>query len=328
MEFMNSVKKKFVYFASKLFSPSDRLITLKMSESLCGVPFLSDANFFIPYRDSNEKVDEYGDVAKNIFNADIKSLLLSDMLICRIDGLSYDSGVGFEIGFCFGKQIPIVVFSLDFYDSSVNSKKIAYSPMLSEIAHCPKFQYSPSNPCGYKDQLKENIEQFLSFINKELSSPVYYYPKYLFDFSIRNNNKYDVFIDFSGLKYEWCKILIDKVNYAFSDSKISFWVSSRYHNNYTSSEDIESLCSSMIYFICLDESEPNFDSSIIEGLAYSMNKYIVGYESQQVIRYVENKQKMGINLMNEKSCNYIASSLDDAISHIKSTITVLKDNSN
>ena len=43
------------------------------------------------------KVSSVGNVAKNIFKADIKTLNDTDIFITRLDGTSYDAGIGFEI---------------------------------------------------------------------------------------------------------------------------------------------------------------------------------------------------------------------------------------
>lgn len=45
------------------------------------------------------KISTHGNVTKNIFEADIKSLNNSEIFITRLDGTSYDAGVGFEIGY-------------------------------------------------------------------------------------------------------------------------------------------------------------------------------------------------------------------------------------
>ena len=61
------------------------------------------------------KVSTEGNVAKNIFEADINSLNKTEIFICRIDGLSYDTGIGFELGYCLARGCTLYVFSTDFY---------------------------------------------------------------------------------------------------------------------------------------------------------------------------------------------------------------------
>lgn len=41
------------------------------------------------------KISNIGNVAKNIFEADVKSLNNTDIFITRLNGISYDVGVGF-----------------------------------------------------------------------------------------------------------------------------------------------------------------------------------------------------------------------------------------
>ena len=53
----------------------------------------SDDNIYLPFKNSNMKISTIGNVSKNIFEADIKSLNNTDIFITRLDGNSYDAGV-------------------------------------------------------------------------------------------------------------------------------------------------------------------------------------------------------------------------------------------
>ena len=53
------------------------------------------------------------------------------------------------------------------------------------------------------------------------------------------------------------------------------------------------------------ENEPNFGSSILQGIAYYYNKIIIAYETHQVDYYVDGGQHMGVNLMLEQSATKI-----------------------
>lgn len=52
-------------------------------------------------------------------------------------------------------------------------------------------------------------------------------------------------------------------------------------------------------------NEPNFGSSILQGIAYYYNKIIIAYETHQVDYYVDGGQHMGVNLMLEQSATKI-----------------------
>ena len=106
------MKKNNIYLATKLFSFYDRYASTNMYESILKSEKYKDANIYLPFRDSNMKVSNIGDVSKNIFDADINSLKKTDVFICRIDGLSYDAGIGFELGYCLGQDCLLYVYLL------------------------------------------------------------------------------------------------------------------------------------------------------------------------------------------------------------------------
>ena len=67
------------------------------------------------------KISTIGNVSKNIFEADIKSLNNTDFFITRLDGTSYNAGVGFEIGYCLAaKRVPLYIFNTDFYKNKLS----------------------------------------------------------------------------------------------------------------------------------------------------------------------------------------------------------------
>ena len=69
--------------------------------------------------------------------------------------------------------------------------------------------------------------------------------------------------------------------------------------------------------MCLDETEPDLDSSILQGYAYKKGKYIIGYKTHKQIHYIEGMQAMGANLMVEKPCNELVDSFDKLVGAIK-----------
>ena len=54
------------------------------------------------------KVSTDGNVAKNIFEADINSLNNTDIFITRLDGISYDAGVGLVIDIYQDIQLMLI----------------------------------------------------------------------------------------------------------------------------------------------------------------------------------------------------------------------------
>ena len=49
---------------------------------------------------------------------------------------------------------------------------------------------------------------------------------------------------------------------------------------------------------------------------HKKDKYIIGYESNNVIYYVDGMQEMGVNLMIEQSCNILVKDLEQLLNKI------------
>ena len=305
------MKKNNIYLATKLFSFYDRYASTNMYEAVLRSKKYSSSPIYLPFRDSNMKVSTQGNVAKNIFQADINSLKNTDVFICRIDGLSYDAGIGFELGYCLANDCTLYVFSTDFYKTKILNNKVLISNMVNKICNAFKYEYEYNQILSYDENLKYNIELFTKFVTDKIDNNSY---KYTNEFS--NNEHYDVFIDFCGLKYEWNKILIEKLISYLDKNNISYWVSSRYNEDYDCDKELYILDNSKIYINCFDENEPDFDSCVLHGYAYKKDKYIIGYESNNVIYYVDGMQEMGVNLMIEQSCNILVKDMEQLLNII------------
>ena len=303
--------KNNIYLATKLFSFYDRYASTNMYEAVLHSKKYSSSLIYLPFRDSNMKVSTKGNVAKNIFEADINSLNKTDIFICRIDGLSYDAGIGFELGYCLAKDCTLYVFNTDFYKIKTLNGKILISNIVNNTCNAFKYEYKNNETLSYEENLKYNIASFTEFVTDKIDNNSY---KYTNEFS--NNEHYDVFIDFCGSKYEWSKILIAKLTTYLDKNNISYWVSSRYNEDYDCDKELYILDSSKIYINCFDENEPDFDSCVLHGYAYKKGKYIIGYESNNVIYYVDGMQEMGVNLMIEQSCNIMVENLEQLFNKI------------
>ncbi len=306
------MKKNNIYLATKLFSFYDRYASTNMYKAISQSDKYSSYSIYLPFRDSNMKVSNDGDVSKNIFESDINSLNNTEVFICRIDGLSYDAGIGFELGYCLASNCILYVFSTDFYKTKIFNKKILISNVVNNICNVFKYEYKNLKSLSYEENLKYNIDLFGKFVANKIDNNNF---KYSNEFS--NNEHYDVFIDFCGLKYEWNKILLEKVVSFLDKNGITYWVSDRYKPNYDCNEDLCILNNSKIYINCFDENEPDFDSCILQGYAYRKGKYIIGYESNNVIYYVNGMQEMGVNLMIEQSCHILVKNLEQLLNKIK-----------
>ena len=264
------MKKNNIYLATKLFSFYDRYASTNMYDAILKSKKYKDENIYLPFRDSNMKVSNIGNVSKNIFDADINSLKNTDVFICRIDGLSFDAGIGFELGYCLGKECLLYVFSTDFIRAKIFERKFIITNIVDRIANSFYYEYKNRYTLSYEDNLKENINEFTKFVTDKID-------KYEFQFKNKhiNNKQYDVFIDFCGHKYQWNELLLNSIVTELEKNGITYWISDRYKVDYDFEKDISALDNSRIYLTCFDENEPDFDSCVLQGYAYYKNKYIV-----------------------------------------------------
>lgn len=305
------MKKNNIYLATKLFSFYDRYASTNMYESILKSEKYKDANIYLPFRDSNMKVSNIGDVSKNIFDADINSLKKTDVFICRIDGLSYDAGIGFELGYCLGQDCLLYVFSTDFIRVKIFNHKFILTNIVDKVSNSFYYDYTDNSKLRYEDNLKDNIVKFTNFVSNKIDQN-----NFKFTNRRENNKKYDIFIDFCGQKYEWNRVLLNTIITELDKNNITYWISDRYKTNYDCEEDIAILDNCEIYLTCFDENEPDFDSCILQGYAYNKNKCIIGYESNNITYFVEGGQSMGVNLMIEQSCNLILKSYTEIVNKI------------
>ena len=200
------MKKNNIYLATKLFSFYDRYASTNMYDAILKSKKYKDENIYLPFRDSNMKVSNIGNVSKNIFDADINSLKNTDVFICRIDGLSFDAGIGFELGYCLGKECLLYVFSTDFIRAKIFERKFIITNIVDRIANSFYYEYKNRYTLSYEDNLKENINEFTKFVTDKID-------KYEFQFKNKhiNNKQYDVFIDFCGHKYQWNELLLNSI---------------------------------------------------------------------------------------------------------------------
>lgn len=300
------------YVATKLYSFFDRKISEEMFEAIQNSSLPGKDCIYLPYRDSNMKICTEGDIANLIFETDIEAMDNSAMVISRMDGLSYDAGVGFEIGYFFAQNKPIIVFSTDFMKNRVLGRRIIISSMLCEISTEFIYDYSYNTNESYKEELDRNIYLFREYVIQSLDSyiPRSYHPH--IDELFQNT----FFIDICGNKYEWSKMMSETIKNTIEEGGYECWISQRYNQNYDIVRELSALRTSKCIITCYDENEPDLDSCILQGIAYHDHKYIIGYETSNVVYYVEGKQEMTVNLMLEQSCNYIARSFCDLKKHI------------
>lgn len=135
--------KKQVYIVTKLFNVHDRIAALelcnKINELIKNGELIGIDTCFLPYRDSNEKVKDKKNKTYEIFKMDCKSIRDSVALIGYLDGPTYDSGIGFEIGYSYVLGKKIVIMSSDYFfverDSDINYSVCALLQSMAKVIH-------------------------------------------------------------------------------------------------------------------------------------------------------------------------------------------------
>ena len=122
------------------------------------------------------------------------------------------------------------------------------------------------------------------------------------------------------MKYEWNKIIVDKITKVLDENSITYWISNRYLSGYSVDTDLKNLKNSNIYLTCYDENEPDIDSTILQGFAYYNKLNVIGYESNPVKYYVEGEQEFGVTLMLEQSCTTLTKNVEETINKIINNI--------
>lgn len=225
--------------------------------------------------------------------------------------MSFDAGIGFELGYCLGRGCLLYVFSTDFIRSKINEQKFTITNVVDKMSNSFYYEYVNDTKLNYEENIEENINIFKKFVSDKIEENTFKYKE-----KIEKNKKFDVFIDICGQRYEWNKMVAYKLLNELEKNNITYWISDRYRKDYEFDKDISALNNSKIYLTCLDENEPNFDSCILQGYAYNKEKYIIGYESNNVTYYVDGGQEMGVNLMVEQSCDILLNSYKKVINKI------------
>ena len=297
-----------VYLATKLFSFFDRLVSTYMYQSLIDT-YGTTTDIYLPFRDSNMKVNQTGNVSKNIFLADVKQLKETDMFVCRLDGPAFDSGIGFELGYCAAKNAPVIAVTTDYYNTRIHERNFIISPIIQEMAYCLKYEYTAITGADYATELANNVFLFKESLHHSLQSIPINSRRVIPEFACFQK-EFDVFLDFSGCRYKWNYHLLDILTRHLEKMGLSYVISQRYDREYSIDEDVNHLLSSHVYVICLDESEPDIDSCVLQGIAFARGKAIIGYETNPRRMFLPSKQEMGANLMVEQACDRIVEALE------------------
>jgi hypothetical protein len=246
------------------------------------------------------------------------------MLVAIFEGICKDEGVSFEIGYSFGRNIPILLINTDFIWYANNDYEFLFDPVIDYMIS------------GYVHQFK--IEQdftfYLSLVKSQENTFKSVATKVKEILKCNSNNKLSelikskvsnpkfIFIDFGGERYEHQRVLLNKLIDDISD-KNRICVSHRHNpdNHQSHSEkgqkDIENILKSKAFVFWGDEIEINSGTAALLGLAKSMNLRTIMYETSNIEIHGENNHKMKKNLIIDYSVDLIINSIDELINVLK-----------
>ena len=338
-----STGRRIVYIATRLFDFSEKikaedmeqavLSALKAALSEKGLPFKASTSFtFVPFRDtvqnvSDAPVSSIPDLNKEIFEEDIKNLSNSIALVAHFDGLSKDEGVGIEIGYAYGRRIPILLAMTDFVRTAIKDKAQSMhllDPIIEVMATSVLYQYQiPEGDAAYRDRLVSALGILYSDVERELKPIILNLPDHFVRRDVGGSIKTkQICIEFGGGQFEWQTILATQVSELLEARGYSCVITDRYSiartrsGNTTSMQalgelDLRKLEESELLITCSDMLEMASGTAALQGYARSLDKNVLLYDSKTTDMVGDNNYKSSRNLMVDNSANATVSSVKD-----------------
>jgi nucleoside 2-deoxyribosyltransferase len=136
-----------IYICTKLFNYNDKLQAEYFEDAL---KRHIKCNIFMPFRDTKENDLVGPDRSKIIYDSDIKKLDSGEVILLAAlyDGICKDEGISFEIGYAYGRKIPIFVINTDFIWYAIDNEEFIFDPVISclcsDYVHMYKIDKSKS----------------------------------------------------------------------------------------------------------------------------------------------------------------------------------------
>lgn len=321
-----------IYIATRLYDIGEKQAACHLESAvLKGVEAaLGEVNLvldsiptFMPYRDTvedsavNSSTDEHHDLARKIYEDDLKRLSNLFALICYLNDVSKDDGICMEIGFAFGKGAPTIAVVSDFiHYSSVARPSLEYviDPVL--LSMCGRIIHYKTLPSdnqtastvsdkneiektrhSFKGRLELAEEEVLKIVESEINELTLHPESYITDFPVIDAQILDtipipkVLLDFSGRKYEWSRIIADELQKELEARGFYILQGNRHdpqnHQSIGSevtvaelgSNDIAKVLMCDMVVIAGDGAEVDSGSAALLGFAHALGKVIILYYS-------------------------------------------------
>lgn len=302
--------KNVIYICTKLFNYSDKLQAEHFEESLKRVEGIS---IFMPFRDTDENNLKGENRARLVYDADIERLNSGEIILLAVlyDGICKDEGISFEIGYAYGKNIPIFIVNTDFIWYAVRKEEFLFDPVIDYMCVDYMHYYKIGDNIPFRQALlsgqKYAFDKAADKINHILQ-----FGADISEHKCNRKKQCDVFVDFGGGKYEYQREYALWLKNELHKYDISVEIADRYSNDNLLSNhqkglrDAERLLSSE-YYVCLgDEVELNPGTAALLGLARCKGLRTILYESSNVEIHGENGHRMKKNLIIDFSIDKVA----------------------
>lgn len=274
---------KQIYILTKLYNVNDRIASLELCNYLDNkinsgeLPGFNAC--FLPFRDSNEKVKDLENKTLEIFKMDCNTIQKSDVILGFFDGPSYDSGESFELGYAFAKGIPIILLTSDYFKIFHNAKIYSISLLASAIAKIIHVRTNSKDGLTYADSLNDIKKQIYGILLDELNKQTSNDPQTTI--ISKTEKRYDFFIDNGFTMSEARKLVLQKIIDIFDKKNCSYYICTA--DDMANAEHVtKKINQSENVLLFGDDFEVDVDTSIIQGIAYGLEKSIFLYSSTSI----------------------------------------------
>lgn len=345
-----------IYLLTRLFSFNDRLLSgelwgavyngvVKGLQSL-GLPVPPNP-IFVPFRDTQQDLINSPQRSKIIYEADIERMNRLFACIGFAESPSKDPGIGMEVGYAYGKGVPVILLNTDFiwYRSLVNPKlEFIIDPVvdsiMSRVVHIYRMSEAGQGTHtaeganeAYRCRLVQSKEAIFSLASDLATDLVVSYDRYVPELPVASVGRRSgrvVYVDFVGGKYEWAQEYMRRIKEKLEARRIRVFESYRHNreqqkqilaegalaSNQLARLDIQHCFEADVVIVGADGSEMDIGTAAIHGMAAALGKKIIMYYSGNIECFGDGEQVMYQNLMLDYSASYIATRLDDAIAQV------------
>lgn len=311
-----------VYIALRLFNFSDKIQAELFEQELLKHQGIES---FMPFRDTNENQLFGENRTRIIYDADIRHLDSGNVSVVAalFDGICKDEGISFELGYAFGRKIPIYAINTDFIWYSMKGKEFLFDPVLEFMLNGYTHVYSIPEQTpflnalylGQESAFKDAATHIAEIVSTGAGSAIKY-NELLYD------ERTDVTIEFGGGRYEYQREYAKQIEQILKSNGLHVLVTDRFYPTNTEEilrrgiQDTRKVYQSDIFVFIGDELELNSGTAALLGFARSLRKKCIMYESSSVEIRGENGHKMRKNLMIDFSVDKVASNLKLLIDYI------------